>query len=75
MSNCPAQPELSVADCPGQYPYSFGYLQGWTLHNLSGQPVPVLSHSYSEEIFPDVQAEPSVFQCVHINSCAVTGHH
>jgi len=54
---------------------AFKYLQGWRLHNLSGQPVPVLSHPHSEKVFPDVQREPSVFQFVPIASCPVTRHH
>jgi len=53
----------------------FEYLQGWRLHNLSGQPVPGLGHPHSEETFPDVQMEPPVFQFVPIASCPVTGHH
>ena len=39
----------------------FEYLQGWRLHNLSGKPVPVLSHSQSEKVFPDIQREPPMF--------------
>jgi len=39
----------------------FEYLQGWRLHHLPGQPVPVLGHSHSEKVFPDVQREPPVF--------------
>ena len=52
----------------------FAYLQGWRLHNLSGQPVPVLGHPHSKRVFPDVQREPPVFQCVSIGSGPVTGH-
>ena len=54
---------------------AFEHLQGWRLHNLSGQPVPVLGHPHSEKVFPDAQREPPVFQCVPIVSGPVTGHH
>ena len=43
---------------------AFEYLQGWRLHNLSGQPVPVLGHPHSKKVFPDVQREPPVLQFV-----------
>lgn len=36
------------------------YLHGWRLHNLSEQPLPVLSHS--KKMFPHVQREPPVLQ-------------
>lgn len=70
LCNCPAQPELSVADCPGQCPYSFDYLQGQRLH-LSGQPVPVLSHLYTVK---------TCFLMFRLNllcfsECTVSGHH
>ena len=54
---------------------AFEYLQGQRLHNLSGQPVPELSHPHSEKAFPDVRRESSVFQFVLIASGPVTGHH
>jgi len=38
------------------------------LHNVSGQPVPVLSHPHIKKVFPDVQREPSVFLFVPIAS-------
>ena len=44
-------------------------------HNLLQQPVPGLSHPHSEKVFPDVQAEPPVFQFVPIVSGPVAGHH
>jgi len=50
--------ELVVQD-PVQL--AFDYLQGWRLHDFSGQPVPVLGHLHSEKVFPDVQKEPPVF--------------
>ena len=34
------------------------YFQGWRLHNLSGECVPVLSRPHSRKVFPDVPREP-----------------
>lgn len=34
---------------------AFVYLQGWRLHSLYGQSMPVLSHPHSKKLFPDVQ--------------------
>lgn len=41
------------------------YLQGGSLHHLSGQCVPVLSHPHSEKGFSGVRREPRVFQSRH----------
>lgn len=54
---------------------AFVYFQGWRLHNLSEQPVPVLIHPHSEDEFPDVQREPPVDPFVPIDSGSVTGQH
>ena len=51
------------------------YLQGWRIHNLPRQPVPVLDHPHSDKVFPHVQREPPMFQFVPIASGPVTGHH
>ena len=51
------------------------YLQRRRIHNLPGQPVPVLRHPQREEVLPPVQAELPVLQFVPIASCPVTGHH
>ena len=51
------------------------YLQRRRLHNLPGQPVPVLRHPQREEILPHVQTELPVLQFVPITPCPVTGHH
>lgn len=49
------------------------YLQGWRLHNFTaGQPVPVLGHSHSNKILPDVQTEFPVFKFIPIASCPDT---
>ena len=37
---------------------TFKYIQERRLHNLSGQPVPLLGHPHSEKVFHDVQTEP-----------------
>jgi len=51
------------------------YLQRRRLHNLSGQPVPVLRHPQREEVLPHVQTELPVPQFVPIAPCPVTRHH
>jgi len=51
------------------------YLQRRRLHNLSGQPVPVLHHPQSEEVLPHTQMELPMLQLVLIAPCPVTGHH
>lgn len=44
--------------------------------HLPGQPVPVLGHSQSKKVFPDVFTEPAVFQFVPIAQTGpATGHH
>ena len=48
----------------------FEYLQRrWRLHNLPGQPVPVLHHPQSEEVLPHVQTELPVPQFLPILLC------
>ena len=51
------------------------YLQRKRLHNLPGQPVPVLRHPQKEEVLPHVQMELPMPQFVPISPCAVAGHH
>jgi len=51
------------------------YLQRRRLHNLPGQPVPVLRHPQREEVLPHVQTELPVLQFVPIAPCPVTGHY
>ena len=41
------------------------YLQRRRLHNLPGQPVPVLRHPQREEVLPHVQTELAVLVCAH----------
>jgi len=49
-------------------------LQRRGLHNLPGQPVPVLRHPQREEVLPHVQTELPILQFVPIAPCPVTGH-
>jgi len=51
------------------------YRQRRKLHNLPGQPVPVLRHPQREEILPRVQTELPMLQFVPIAPCPVSGHH
>jgi len=44
------------------------YLQRRRLHNLPGQPVPVLHHPQREEVLPHVQTELPMLQFVPIAS-------
>jgi len=49
-------------------------LQRRRLHNLPGQPVPVLRHPQREEVLPHVQTELPVLQFVPVALCPVAGH-
>jgi len=46
----------------------FERLQGWGLHHLPGQPIPMSDHSFSKEIFPNIQSKPSLTQLEAIAS-------
>jgi len=48
----------------------FEPLQGWGLHHCPGQPGPRPDHSLSEDIFPNLQAEPPLTQPE-----AIASHH
>ena len=50
------------------------HLQGWWLHHLSGQPIPVPDHPFREVVFPNLQPEPSLAQLEAIPSSPITGH-
>lgn len=52
---------------------AFEHLQSWTLHKLSGQPMPLLSHPHRKEELSDIQGEAPVFHFVPIASCPSTG--
>lgn len=53
----------------------FEYLQGWRVHSLSRQPVPVLSHPDGKKMLRDVHRRPPVFHFVSIASSPATGNH
>jgi len=40
----------------------FEHLQGWGLNYLLGQPGPMPDHSFSKEIFPNIQSKPPLTQ-------------
>jgi len=40
----------------------FEHLQGWGLNHLPGQPVPLPDHSFSKDIFPNIQSKPPLKQ-------------
>ncbi|NXF41453.1 CENPK protein, partial [Nyctibius bracteatus] len=50
----------------GRVQAGFEYLQRSRLHNLPRQPVPVLCHPQSKEVFPHIQMELPMFQLVPI---------
>ena len=59
-----------VAQCfiqPG-----FEHLQGWDIHNLSGQPVPAPHHSLCKEFPLDIQYKSSVLEFKIIPPCPIT---
>jgi len=51
------------------------YLQRRRLHNLPGQPVPVLCHAQSKEVLPHVQTELPMLQFMPVAPCSVARHH
>jgi len=51
----------------------FEDLQEERLHNITGQPVPLLGHPQTKKVFTDVQMAHTVF--VPTASGPVTGHH
>ena len=74
------QPPLPKQNHPEQvaqdrFQVGLEYLQGRRIHNLSGQPVPVLCHPQREEVLPHVQLELPLLQFVPVAPCPVAGHH
>jgi len=53
----------------------FEYLQRRRLHNLPGQPVPVLCHPQSKVFLSRVQTELPMLQFMPVAPCPVAGHH
>ena len=49
-------------------------LQGWVIHNLLGQPVPVHHHSLCEKLLPNIQPKPPLSQFKTIPPCPITIH-
>ncbi|XP_075574153.1 tetraspanin-14 isoform X2 [Pelecanus crispus] len=45
---------------------------GWGLNHFSGQPVPMLGHSFHEEIFSNSQSNSPLVQLEAISSCPIT---
>ena len=62
-----------ILDQPAQGPIQpcLEHLQGWGIHNLSGQPVPAPHHYHSKELPPDIQPKSSLLQLKTISLCAV----
>lgn len=52
---------------------AFEHIQGRIFHNLSRKPIQFLIYLHSK-MFPDVQTESPVFQCMLITSCLVIEH-
>jgi len=48
------------------------HLEGWWLHHLPGQPVPMHHHSSWEEMFPNIQPEPPTVLFEAITSHSTT---
>ena len=44
------------------------HLQGWRLHHLPGQHIPIPEQSLGEEVFPTIQPEPPPVQLKTITS-------
>jgi len=63
-------PDL-VLDQAAQGPIQPGieHLQGWSIHSLSGQPVPAPHHSLCKELPPDIQSKPSLLELKTIPPC------
>ena len=52
----------------------FEHLQGWGLHHLPGHPGPMPDHSFSKEIFPNIQPKPPLMQLEAISSRPIAGY-
>ena len=50
------------------------HLQGWWLHHLPGQPVPMPDYSLSKEIFPNIQSKPPLMQLEAIASHPIASY-
>ena len=50
------------------------HVQGWSLHHLPGQPIPVLDHSLREVVFLNVQPEFPLVQLKAIPSSSIASY-
>ena len=51
-------PPFLLQSIPKCHIYTFlKHLQGWWLSHFLGQPIPMPDHSFSKEIFPDIQSK------------------
>ena len=68
------QPPKLVLDQVAQGPIQPGpeHLQGWSIHSLSGQPVPAPHHSLCEALPPDIQSKTSLLELKTIPPCPIT---
>ena len=68
------QPPDLILDQAAQGPIqpALEHLQGWTIHSLSGQPVPERHHSLCKERPPDIQSKPSLCELKTIPPCPIT---
>ena len=71
QSNCPTYQQYFPLHRVPQYNIwmFLEHLQGWWLHHLPGQPIPVMDHSFGEEILPNIQPEPFLVQLEAVPSC------
>ena len=53
QAGLPATRSSTISDCPGPQ-LGLEHLQGWGIHNPSGQPVPAPHHSLGEKLPPDI---------------------
>jgi len=52
----------------------FEHFQGWSFNHLPGQPVPMPDHSFSKEIFPNIQSKPPLTQLEATASCPIASY-
>jgi len=66
-----AQHHLAYQTLKGHIRLMFTFfepLEGWGLHHVPGQPGPRPDHSFSEEIYPNIQSKPPLTQPEAISS-------
>ncbi|KAK4810580.1 hypothetical protein QYF61_007317, partial [Mycteria americana] len=65
-------PRPPLHHVPKRHIYTaFKYLQGWRLNHFPGQPLPMLDHPFSKEIFPNIQSKPPLAQLEAVSSCPI----